>query len=115
MWLIFIFMIISFSLSYSQNDNTKAQITNFEVEIPANKLTKINMYNSDSSKVFVLFDNILEQNQKVLFIVQPTFYQERGNYENYIVLPFPKINSGLYFIHFENQDTCFVKKMVFLK
>lgn len=116
MWkVIFLFLINTTALIYSQGNQQKTQITHYEVDIPANMLTKIIMYNSDSTNFFTLFDNIIEQEQKVIFIIQPTFFSEKSNYKNEIVLPFPKIESGMYSIHYTNKDTSFVKKMVFLK
>jgi len=108
---ILILIFISFLTIYSQ----ESHITKYEVDIPANKLTKIIMFNADSTNSFTLFDNIIEQKQKVIFIIQPLYFSERNKYHNEIVLPFPRITSGLYSIHYLNQDTSFVKKMLFLK
>ncbi|HSW55460.1 MAG TPA: hypothetical protein VLH59_10235 [Ignavibacteriaceae bacterium] len=108
--LFFLFLITTTALIYSQANQQKVQITSSEFEIPANMLTKIVLYNSDSTNSFTLFDNIIEQRQKVIFIIQPTFFTEKSNYKNEIVLPFPKIESGMYSIHYSNKDTSFVKK-----
>jgi len=115
MWKIIFLLIVAYALLYSQNVKQKAQITSYEVNIPANKLTKITMYNPDSTEAFTLFENIIEQKQKIIFIVQPIYFSERDNYKNEIVLPFPKTTSGVFYIKYSNQDTSFIKKMIFLK
>jgi len=115
MWKIIFLIIISYFWVYSQKTQQKTHITSYEVDIPANKFTKIIMYNTDSTNSFTLFDNIIERKQKVIFIIQPIYFIERNNYKNEIVLPFPITNSGMFYIHYSNQDTSYVKKMVFLK
>lgn len=117
MWRIIFLFLIPFSvLIHSQNDQQKKPwITRYEFEIPANLLTKIVMYNSDSTTSFTLFENIIEIKQKVVFITQPAYFFEKNNYKDDIVIPYPKTESGLYSIHYLNKDTSFVKKMVFLK
>jgi len=116
MWkMIFLILISFFTIVFSQSAQQEAQITSYEVNIPAHKITKIIMYNSDSTNCFTIFDNIIEKKQKLIFIVQPMYFMERNIYKNAIVLPFPKTNSGIFYISYSNKDTSFVKKMVFLK
>ena len=115
MWKMFLFVFISSFLVYSQDNQTKAQITSYEVYIPANKLTKIIMCDSDSTNYFILFDSIIQQKQKVIFLVQPYYFNERCKYQDAIVIPFPNVNSGMYLIHYSNKDTSFVQKMIFLE
>jgi hypothetical protein len=90
--MIFLFLMTT-ALIYSQDNKKTAQITSYEVIIPENMLTKIVMYNSDSTNSFVLLDNIIEQKQKVVFIVQPSYFTERNNYKDEIILPFPQVES----------------------
>ena len=109
------FIVLSYSLLYAQNNQQESQILSWEIAIPANEPTKVIMYDSDSTHSFTLFDNILTQEQKVIFITQPMYFSEKNKYKDEIVLPFPQTQSGLYYIRYSNKDTSYVKKMIFLK
>jgi hypothetical protein len=111
----FLLLIISFFSIYPQSALPKAQIVSYEVDIHANEITKIILYNADSTISYTLFNNIIKQNQKLVFITQPQYFIERKKYLNKITIPFPATVSGLYYIYYYSPDTCYTKKMLFLK
>jgi hypothetical protein len=108
-------LLISFFSVYPQSALTKAQIVSYEVDIHANETIKIVLYNADSTISYTLFNNIIGQNQKLVFITQPQYFIERKKYLNKITIPFPTLVSGLYYIYYYSPDTCYTKKMLFLK
>lgn len=112
---VFFLVLVPLLCVYSQSVRQKSHTTTYEVTVPANELTKITMYNADSTHSFILFENIIEKKQKLIFIIQPTYFSQRTRYKNEIVLPFPKVKSGAYFIKFSNRDTTYNKEMIFLK
>lgn len=109
---IILFIIIVNIISAAQG---KSQITFYEFEIPENTHCKIILYDQDSTKSFTLFDNILEKPQKLILYLQKEFYKEKYNYPDKIVLPFPILDSGMYYLHFQKNEQVDKQKIIFLK
>ncbi|MGE5436227.1 MAG: hypothetical protein ACM3O3_03285 [Syntrophothermus sp.] len=83
-------------------------------EIAANERCTISLYNKDSTMSFVLFDNILEKAQEIVFITQSKYHSEKDKYPNAIVLPFPIIENGLYYLKYQSGDKIKIEKIFFL-
>ncbi len=97
------------------NKNIDSHIISQEITISPNIRTTITLSNADSTQHFILFDNILEKTQKVMFIHQPYFFKEREKIKDKIVLPFPTINPGMYYLRYSSSDTCYTHKFIFLE
>lgn len=86
-----------------------------QYNIPANKLTRIVLYNSDSTKTYTLFDNILERSQKLIILHQPSYYLHKYEYKDDMVIPYPILEYGLYYINYCNSDTCYTQKFYLIR
>lgn len=112
--MIIIFCFLTLNL-FAQNQNRESHIISEEIKLQANVRTKIFLYNRDSTETFILFDNIITKPEKLVFIFQPNYYEERNKYKDAIVLPFPLLKSDLYYIKFVTKDTSYVKKFLFMQ
>jgi hypothetical protein len=112
---IIIFILISCCVYSQELVKNKSHIISQTLNIEKNKRTTITLINSDSTQKFILFDNILEEPQAIIFIHQPYYFQERDKICDKIVMPFPIITPGMYYINYVTSDTVYTKKFVYLK
>lgn len=78
--------------------------------------TTVTMMGVDSSTSFTLFDNILDRNCLLVLRTQPDFWQTVDSTDSSkIVLPFPVVSSGRYYIEVRTSDTAVVDTLVLLR
>ncbi len=112
--LILIILLISIT-NAQETHKSNSHIISKEITISPNVRTTITLTNADSSQQFILFDNILEKTQEVIFIHQPYYFSEREKIKDKIVLPFPIIKPGMYYIQYSSTDTCYTNKFIYLE
>jgi len=111
-------LIILFTSTFCQEKQLSQEETwniSESFNLKRNLRTTIVMYDQDSSTVFCLFDNIVEIDASLRFIVSDKYWKERNNYNDEIILPLPPLENKLYFVKYSSKDKTFTKKFLYMK
>lgn len=115
--LIFISMLFT-TVAFCQNkDLPTIDVWNISevFQIKKDIRTTITLAEKDTSEKYCLFDNKLNRDITIRFILSGEYWVKRNNFKEDLVLPLPPLRNKVYCIEYTSSDTTFVKKFVHIK
>ena len=99
---------------YFLADDDGSHFYHFRTIIYPNYRTSIYLTPEDSSYTYVLFDNLLETEKNLIIAHQDSLESVRKKYFDYIVIPLPKIDQGVYFLIYKYRSITHKYKFLYL-
>ncbi len=112
------FLILTFSTTFcQQREIQKYDSWNISESFKLKKdiRTTIVLYDKDSSEVFYLYDNIVDKNASLRFILNEKYWDEKNKYNDDIILPLPPLVNKLYFIRYSDESETVIKKFIYIR
>ena len=94
------------------DENTGPWAFDLSVHASAEVHTTVDLLGPDSTIMYTIFDGVLDRDCLLTFVIQPHFWSVNRMVDSAIILPFPEMKAGLYFVQVKTPDTTYAQKIV---